>query len=209
MYFLCIRRQIKTCLSVCLRFLQRGIGGGEGRRGGKKNWLGRQRLTTNIWSGPVSKVGWHQGCDSSWFSLLPTLHEFTQKRYEQFQSLLQLLAGPWRLWMAVYEGQHLGVKYWWFQNYNQPWCYPQVYDIAVIQTFLLCTYLILSATLPPHNFGTKITWPFGELWMYYGVCSWTRSVTEPTLRILFGKENSFNKIILKTKQSEHENVFQD
>ena len=44
--------------------------------------------------------------------------------------------------------------------------------------------------------------------MYYGVCNWTRSVTEPTLWILFGKENSFNKIILKTKQSEHENVFQ-
>ena len=42
-----------------------GRGGGEGRRGGKKNWLGRQRQTKNIWSGPVSKVEWHQGCDSS------------------------------------------------------------------------------------------------------------------------------------------------
>ena len=29
------------------------------------------------------------------------------------------------------------------------------------------------------------------------------------MRILFEKENSFNKIILKTKQSEHENVFQE
>ena len=39
-----------------------------GRRGGeeaKKNRLGRQRQTKNIWSGPVSKVEWHQGCDSS------------------------------------------------------------------------------------------------------------------------------------------------
>ena len=47
-------------------FLQRGIGGG-GRGGeeAKKNWLGRQRQTKNIWSGPVSKVEWHQGCDSS------------------------------------------------------------------------------------------------------------------------------------------------
>ena len=49
-------------------FLQMGIGGGGGgereeRR--QKNWLSRQRQTKNIWSGPVSKVEWHQGCDSS------------------------------------------------------------------------------------------------------------------------------------------------
>ena len=52
--------------SLSCAFYKGALGvGGKGRRGGKKNWLGRQRQTKNIWSGPVSKVEWHQGCDSS------------------------------------------------------------------------------------------------------------------------------------------------
>ena len=61
--------------------------------------------------------------------------------------------------------------------------------------------MIVSETLPPHNFESKITWPFGEIPIKTGVCSCTNSVTGPTLRILFGKESSFNKIIMKTSQS--------